>query len=205
MSSFFPQFLFLIATYLICSIPFGLIISKIFSDKDIREHGSGNIGASNVTRILGKKLGLTTLLLDGLKGAVMVIIARFAFGDTSGLSIYLVMIAALAVVGHIYPIYLKFQGGKGVATTFAVLFVINPMIGLINALTWVAIFMITKTSAISSLIAIATATIFSLWSDASIEEVILCIFLTILIFIRHKDNIARLRQGKENKFESESK
>jgi acyl phosphate:glycerol-3-phosphate acyltransferase len=202
MSPFFSQFLFLITTYLICSIPFGLIISKIFGDKDIREHGSGNIGATNVARILGKKLGLATLILDGLKGAIMVVVARFVYGDVSGLSIYLVMVAAIAVVGHVYPIYLKFKGGKGVATTFAVLFVINPMIGLVNALTWLAVFMITRTSAISSLIAIVTTAIFSLWSSASIEEVILCIFLTILIFIRHKDNIVRLRQGKENKFES---
>ena len=106
--SLFYQFLFLILTYFVAAIPFGLVLAKLFGKQDIREHGSGNIGATNVTRVLGKKFGFATLVLDGLKGAVMVIIARFAFGDMRYLSIFLALVAVVSVVAHIYPVYLKF-------------------------------------------------------------------------------------------------
>ncbi len=196
----FGQFLFLIVTYLIAAIPFGLLVSEIFAGKDIREFGSKNIGATNVARVLGKKLGFITLILDGLKGAVMVVIARFIFSYADGLNIFLSLTAAVAVIGHIYPVYLKFKGGKGVATTLAVLFAVNPIIGLVNLISWIAIFLITRTSAISALGAIVITTIFALYSKALTEEILLCIFLMVIIFIRHKENIARIKAGKENKF-----
>lgn len=202
--SLFYQFLFLVLTYFIAAIPFGLVLAKIFGKQDIREHGSGNIGATNVTRVLGKKFGLATLILDGLKGAVMVIIARFAFGDIRYLSIFLVLVAIVSVVAHIYPIYLKFKGGKGVATTFAVLLVINPAIGLVTCLVWLVVFAITRISAVAALGAIGIAPIYAIYlyinQSALKIDILLCLILAVLIFIRHKENILRIKDKKENKF-----
>src|SRR3989338_2181706 len=108
---YFCQLLFLIVTYFIAAIPFGLILTKKYLGKDIRESGSGNIGATNVARIAGKKLGVLTLLLDAFKGMIMVIAARFFFFESQFLHLFLVLVCAVAVLGHIYPIYLKFKGG----------------------------------------------------------------------------------------------
>ncbi len=110
----FEKFLFLIATYLICSIPFGLVLTKFVTKQDLRDLGSKNIGATNVSRVAGKKLGLITLILDGLKGAIMVIIAHFAFDDSSHPDMFIMLVALVAVLGHCYSLYLKFNGGKGV-------------------------------------------------------------------------------------------
>ena len=202
--SLFYQFLFLILTYFVAATPFGLVLAKIFGKQDIREHGSGNIGATNVTRVLGKKFGFATLVLDGLKGAVMVIIARFAFGDMRYLSIFLALVAVVSVVAHIYPVYLKFKGGKGVATTFAVLLVVNPAIGLVICFAWLVIFAITRTSAMAALGAITIAPIYAIYlyinQSALKVDILLCLILATLIFIRHKENILRIKANKENKF-----
>ena len=202
--SLFYQFLFLILTYFFAAIPFGLVLAKLFGKQDIREHGSGNIGATNVTRVLGKKFGFATLVLDGLKGAVMVIIARFAFGDMRYLSIFLALVAVVSVVAHIYPVYLKFKGGKGVATTFAVLLVVNPAIGLVICFAWLVIFAITRTSAMAALGAITIAPIYAIYlyinQSALKVDILLCLILATLIFIRHKENILRIKANKENKF-----
>ena len=202
--SLFYQFLFLILTYFVAATPFGLVLAKIFGKQDIREHGSGNIGATNVTRVLGKKFGFATLVLDGLKGAVMVIIARFAFGDVRYLSIFLALVAVVSVVAHIYPVYLKFKGGKGVATTFAVLLVVNPAIGLVICFAWLVIFAITRTSAMAALGAITIAPIYAIYlyinQGALKVDILLCLILAALIFIRHKENIIRIKANKENKF-----
>jgi len=202
--SLFYQFLFLILTYFVAAIPFGLVLAKLFGKQDIREHGSGNIGATNVTRVLGKKFGFATLVLDGLKGAVMVIIARFAFGDMRYLSIFLALVAVVSVVAHIYPVYLKFKGGKGVATTFAVLLVVNPAIGLVICFAWLVIFAITRTSAMAALGAITIAPIYAIYlyinQSALKVDILLCLILATLIFIRHKENILRIKANKENKF-----
>lgn len=202
--SLFYQFLFLVLTYFIAAIPFGLVLAKACGKQDIRESGSGNIGATNVARVLGKKFGLATLILDGLKGAIMVVIARFAFGDIRYLSVFLALVALVAVVAHIYPIYLKFKGGKGVATTFAVLLVINPAIGLVTCAAWLIIFAITRISAIAALGAIGVAPLYAIYlyvnQSALKVDILLCLLLAILIFIRHKENILRIKAKKENKF-----
>lgn len=199
------QILFLIITYLIASIPFGLVVSKIFAQQDIRESGSGNIGATNVTRILGKRFGIATLLLDGLKGAIMVIIARFIFVNSGVLNVFLILVGAVAVIGHIFPIYLRFKGGKGVATALAVLLTINPITGLVGCFAWAIIFACTKTSSIASLASTTILTGFALYTHALPEEILFCIFLTTLIFIRHKENISRLLKGEEQKFTCDKK
>ena len=124
---FILQLLFLAVTYFICAIPFGLVITRAFLKQDIRDSGSGNIGATNVTRIGGKKLGALTLVLDGAKGALMVIFGRFLFNDVTHLHLFLVLISMVAVLAHIYPVYLNFKGGKGVATALAVAVLVNVL------------------------------------------------------------------------------
>jgi len=193
------QALFLVATYFVCAIPFGLIVTQIFLKKDVRNSGSGNIGATNVTRIAGKKLGALTLILDGAKGVLMVIIGRFIFEDSAHLHLFLVAVSITAVLAHIYPIYLGFKGGKGVATSLAILLAIDPTIGFISILTWIIIFSIFRISAISSLVAIFSSIISSIYYEAPPSQLFLCAALFALILLRHKENIKRLLDGKENK------
>jgi len=194
------QLLFLVLTYFIAAIPFGLVLANVFGKQDIREAGSGNIGATNVARVLGKKFGLATLILDGVKGAIMIILARYLFDDARFLSIFLSLVGAIAVLAHAFPIYLHFKGGKGVATALAVLLAINPIIGLVGCFSWVIIFAFTRTSAIASLASMLITVGFTFYYNAFAEEILLAIFLATLIFIRHKENINRILQGTEPQF-----
>jgi len=194
------QTLFLTLTYLLCAVPFGLVLAKIFGKQDIRQAGSGNIGATNAARVLGKKFGLATLILDGIKGAIMVIAARYLFVNIQHLNIFLVVVGMVAVLAHTFPIYLNFKGGKGVATSLAVLLAINPSIGLFGCLAWIIIFAITKTSAIASLSSILITTFSTFYLRCFGEEILLSIFLMVLIFIRHRENIERILKGKEYQF-----
>ena len=160
------QIIFLLITYLITSVAFGLFLGKIFAKIDIREHGSKNISATNVARVINKKLGLATLLLDGLKGGAMVIIARLIFYNSDNLEIFLIIVAAIAVIGHIFPIYLKFKGGKGVATSIATIIALDPYIGVAISLIWIVAFILFRISAISSLMAIFSAIIISIFYNS---------------------------------------
>ena len=194
------QFLFLISSYLIAAIPFGLVLSLKFAKKDIRKLGSKNIGATNVARVVGKKLGFLTLILDGFKGAIMVIAARFIFADvTSDLNLFLVLVASASVIGHVYPIYLKFKGGKGVATTIAVLFALDVVVGSLVVCIWLISFLLFRISSISSLFAIFSAIITSAQSGAPESQIIFCTGLFALILLRHKENISRIIKGEEKK------
>ena len=194
---YFYQAFFLTLTYLIASIPFGLVVAKLSKKQDIRQLGSKNIGATNVARVLGKKFGFITLILDGAKGAIMIICARHFFVDMQSLNSFLALIGAIAIIGHIFPIYLNFKGGKGVATGMAVLLAINPSVGLIFLISWIIIFVFTKISAIASLFSIIITVGFTFYSSANTEEILLAIFLALLIFIRHRDNIDRILRGEE--------
>jgi glycerol-3-phosphate acyltransferase PlsY len=196
----FYQFLFLILTYLIAAIPFGLLVAKFFAKTDIRQLGSKNIGATNVARVVGKKLGFVTLILDGLKGAVMIIIARFNFYEINNLHLFLIAVAMVSVLAHIYPIYLNFKGGKGVATAIAVLFALDFSIGFLALCFWIMSFCLFRISSISSLIAIFSSIVFSSLYGAGIAQVLFCCFLFTLILIRHKENLVRLLTGEEKKF-----
>ena len=193
------QIIFLIATYLVAAIPFGLVLAKTFSKKDIRQFGSKNIGATNVTRVIGKKLGFATLILDGAKGAIMVAIARFSFVEIDQLHLFLVIVAFTAVFAHIFPIYLKFQGGKGVATAIAVLFAIDSSVGLLVVCFWILSFCLFRISSVSSLIAIFSSIILSSNYEAPTSQIIFCTALFLLILFRHKENLMRLAIGKEKK------
>ncbi len=201
----FYQSLFLVLTYAISAIPFGLVVAKCFSKVDIREVGSKNIGATNVTRVLGKKLGFITLLLDGLKGAVMVIIARFNFSEIESLHLFLALVSAVAVVAHIYPAYLRFKGGKGVATAIATLLALDFKVGFLVICFWIMSFFLCRISSISSLVAIFSSIILSMYYKAPTSQIMLCCFLAILILIRHKENIIRLLTGEEKSLASNKK
>jgi len=193
----FSQFFFLILTYLVASIPFGLVLSLVFAKKDIRKFGSKNIGATNVTRIVGKKLGFATLILDGAKGAIMVLIARYFFYGIVGLDDYLYLIAFVAILGHVFSIYLKFKGGKGVATTIATLLALDLILGAMVVLTWLVFFAILRISAVSALVSMLAALILTIFGEYSIAQTIFMGLVFALIVVRHTENIKKLI--KENK------
>ncbi len=196
---FVYQFLFLALTYFVAAIPFGLLLTKYYLKQDVRLSGSGNIGATNVTRLGGKKLGALTLLLDGLKGMLMIILARFTFVESDFLHLYLALVAFVSVAAHIFPIYIDFKGGKGVATALFVLLALDPAVGFLVACFWVMTFFMFRVSAVASLIAIASSIILSYHYDAPISQLVLCGALFILIAYRHKENVIRLMLGEENK------
>ena len=187
-----PEYAILIAAYLLGSIPFGLILSRLAGLGDITRQGSGNIGATNVTRLGGKKLGLLTLLLDGGKGAVAVLLAEWFFPGSP-----LVAVAgALSVLGHVFPLWLKFKGGKGVATTLAVLLAISWPVGLCACAVWLITFALFRISSLSALTSMALTPLFtSFYSPSPIA--FLTLFLAVLVILRHHQNIRRLLEGSE--------
>ena len=178
--------------YLLGSIPFGFILTKIFIKKDIRKSGSGNIGASNVLRSGGKFLGLLTLLLDGAKGYFAILITLNNFQD------YLILSASLTFMGHLFPIWLKFKGGKGVATYLGILFAINFILAIVFILTWIIIILISKYPSLASLVSAFTVLIVNFLFNGMYQSFILILFF-LLILYSHKSNIQRLKAGTENK------
>jgi len=183
--------------YLLGSVPFGLVITKAAGLGDIRTIGSGNIGATNVLRTGRKDLALATLLLDAGKAGIALILARWIASSTDyAIEIGLVAGAA-AFIGHCFPVWLGFKGGKGVATFFGVLFAGIWPIGFIAGVTWLAIATIFRYSSFAALCAAAVAPLAALIAQFSWSEVIFTLVLAILIFWRHSANIARLRAGTE--------
>lgn len=193
----FGQILFLISTYLICAVPFGLIVAKIFTKKDVREYGSKNIGATNVTRVAGLLPGIITFILDSTKGALMVAIGILIFKDYSHLNAFMSLVALVAVAAHCYSVYLNFNGGKGVATSLAVISVINPLVGFFTASIWLLSYSIYKISSIASLTASFLAVAFGFYNQCPIEQVFLYMALFTIIIVRHKENIERLVKCEE--------
>ena len=175
-----------IASYLMGSIPFGLILTKLFLNKDIREIGSGNIGATNALRTGNKLIGYSTLIFDIAKAIIPVIYVKFNYPD-------LIYIASLcAFLGHVFPIWLKFKGGKGVATYVGILFSINIILGLVFVSSWVFIFLLSKYSSLSSIIASLLVPIYILITG-QINDAIFFAIMFILIFFTHRENIKRLK------------
>lgn len=183
--------LLLVFAYLLGAVPFGLLWGRIFADVDIRDFGSGNIGATNMNRILGKKLGAATLASDILKAVFVVVLAELFLRDKLQAS----LVGFAAIVGHCYPIYLKFKGGKGVATTFGTILVISPVTALVAAVIWIIVFRISKISALSALVA-AIVIPFLLYFEQGLKVAEVFLLVVVLIFIRHKSNIQRIREGK---------
>ena len=181
-----------IISYLMGSIPFGLILTKLFLNKDIREIGSGNIGATNVLRSGNKIIGYTTLIFDILKAVIPVIFVKTYYTD------YLYLASLCAFLGHVFPVWLKFKGGKGVATYVGILFVININFGIIFALFWFVIFGITKFSSLSSLIASISIPVY-LIITSNFDEIFFFVIMFVLIFFTHRENIKRLKNKEETK------
>ena len=185
-------FLIGIISYLMGSIPFGFILTKIFLKKDIREIGSGNIGATNALRTGNKKIGYSTLVLDILKAIVPVIYVKIFYQD------FLYLASLCAFLGHVFPIWLKFKGGKGVATYLGILFAINFYFGIIFIIFWFITFFISKFSSLSSLIGAASIPIYLLILT-QFDQVIFFTIMFVLIFFTHRENIKRLKNKEETK------
>jgi glycerol-3-phosphate acyltransferase PlsY len=188
--------LLIIASYFIGAIPTGVVLARAFSGKDIRQEGSGNIGATNVTRVLGKKLGALTLAGDLLKGFLPVWIGSYLL---SSLNVVCLMGLA-AFLGHLFPVYLRFKGGKGVATALGVFLYFAPLVILIEVVVFAALVGIWKYVSLGSLIAAAAMPLLLLLFASPKPVVLLSIAFALLIFIKHKANIQRLFNGTENKF-----
>ena len=181
-----------ITSYLMGSIPFGFILTKIFLKKDIREIGSGNIGATNALRTGNKLVGYSTLILDIVKAIIPVIYVKMNYPE-------LIYVASLcAFLGHVFPIWLKFNGGKGVATYVGILFSINILFGLIFVISWGVIFLISRYSSLSSIIG-SLSVPFYLFITTEKSSVIFFITMFVLIFFTHRVNIIRLKNREESK------
>ena len=181
-----------IISYLMGSIPFGLILTKVFLKKDIREIGSGNIGATNVLRTGNKLIGYSTLILDVLKAVIPVLYVKINFPDAVYIS------ALFSFIGHVFPVWLKFKGGKGVATYVGILFSLNIIFGLVFGVCWLIIFLISKYSSLASLIGSLSIPVYILIFEG-LENVFFYAIMFILIFFTHRENIKRLKNKEETK------
>ena len=193
------EFLFFSSAYLIGSIPFGLVITKILTGKNITKEGSGNIGATNVFRTVSKKTGALVLLLDSIKPIIVLIIIRnydFVFYEE-----YKVVIIFFSIIGHIYPVWLKFKGGKGVAALFGGFLFLEPYSAILSITTWVLVVKLTRLSSLGALISIFILTLANfIFIDGDFNK-LLILLLMIIIYYKHKDNIKRLINGNENKID----
>ena len=185
-------------SYIIGSVPFGLLITKIFLNKDIRKIGSGNIGATNVLRTGNKFLGAATLILDSLKGYASIIITVYFFPNYTDNTYIIYFSALICLIGHIFPIWLKFKGGKGVAVYLGILFSASFNLGLIFIISWIVVLYVTKYSSLSSLASTLVIFLYSFFFynfNAS-----LFFFIAFIIFIyTHRENIYRIKNKTENK------
>jgi len=196
-----PDIWILGLAYLLGSIPVGWLIANIFYHKDIRQEGSGNIGATNALRIFGTKIGILVLLLDMLKGIIAVLIAKQVIPGAHPL----VSIAGLvAILGHIFPVWLKFRGGKGVATAAGVFAALAPLGLLIGLLSFILVLWRTRYVSLGSIIAAMVFGVSTFWMELSkpmpdVALMILVGFIVTMIILKHKSNIQRLLRGEENK------
>ena len=188
----FELFLIILVSYLFGSIPFGLVLTKIFLKKDIRKIGSGNIGATNVLRAGNKILGYSTLALDILKAVLPILYIKFFMND------YLYISALSIFIGHVFPIWLKFKGGKGVASYLGILCCLDIFTALIFGVVWISVFILFKFSSLSSLLASLTIPIFQFFYNSN-SDYYFYFMMFILIFFTHRENIKRLRNNTESK------
>ena len=188
----FEIIIVLLYSYLLGSIPFGLIITRIFLDKDIRNVGSGNIGTTNVLRTGKKSLAVATLLFDILKGYLSVLITLKYFNDLIYFS------SLICLIGHIFPVWLKFKGGKGVATYLGIILALSFTFGIIFSLTWLLISFIFKYSSLASMFGALIVLLYSTILDNNVQSIFLFITFIIILYT-HRENIIRLKDSKETK------
>ncbi|MFD0981734.1 glycerol-3-phosphate 1-O-acyltransferase PlsY [Tropicimonas aquimaris] len=179
--------------YLLGSVPFGIVMARLFGLGDLRAIGSGNIGATNVLRTGNKLAALLTLVFDAAKGGVAVLIARALVGEDAA------QVAGLfAFLGHLYPVWLGFRGGKGVATFLGVLLALDWRVGLACCATWLLVAVVTRYSSLSALVAAALSVVWMLVFGQA-QMVVLALLLGSLVYVRHAENIRRLRRGEESR------
>jgi acyl-phosphate glycerol 3-phosphate acyltransferase len=186
----------MIVAYILGSIPNALWIGKVFKGIDVREHGSKNTGSTNAARVLGAKLGILTLILDISKGAIPTLIATMLLDS----SISVILVGICAILGHSFSIFMKFKGGKAVATTVGVFIVLVPGAILLVAVIFFLVFGITRYVSLSSMIGAISLPIWIIIFYKNIPLTIFGIIIAILIIVRHKSNIQRLLNGTESKF-----
>lgn len=193
--------------YLLGSIPFGVIATRLGGAGDVRSIGSGNIGATNVLRTGRKDLALITLLGDGGKGAVAVLIAWLLTRNAGNQAQALLtsLAGGSAFLGHLFPVWLKFKGGKGVATFFGTLLAAAWPVGIAAGATWIAMAFLFRMSSLAALTAAALAPIYVFLLDRPYPVAVMALFMAVLIYIRHKDNIGRLLKGEEPKIGAKKK
>ncbi len=185
-----PLYLGGLLAYLLGSVPFGLVLARVAGYGDIRKIGSGNIGATNVLRTGNKALAAVTLLLDGGKGTMAVLIGA-RFGPDMA-----VIAAVAAVVGHLFPLWLRFKGGKGVATTLGAVLALAPAVGALACAVWLAAVALTRLSSLGAILGMAAMPFLAFWlADRQIAEVVTV--LGLLVIVRHRANIRRLLRGEE--------
>ena len=196
--------IFCLCGYLLSSVPFSLILPLWIKGIDVRKHGSGNTGATNVFRTCGMKFAIPCFLLDGIKGFAVVFCARWFFNfQFNGRFELFILIAASCILGHVFSIFLKFKGGKGVATSLFVILALNPIGALVFAATWLSVFFIGRISSLSALLAFAALTLYSVFmliKDKTFALAMLTLFyvvLTMFICYTHRGNIKKLLQKKE--------
>jgi glycerol-3-phosphate acyltransferase PlsY len=182
-----------VLAYLLGSIPFGIVITRALGLGDLRQIGSGNIGATNVLRTGNKGAAFATLVLDAAKGGIAVLIARWLLSEDAA------QLAGLsAFLGHLFPVWLGFRGGKGVATFLGTLIALAWPVGLAACGTWLAAALLTRTSSVAALTAAASASLWLVWFNEG-RILLLVILLTLLVYIRHSENLKRIKAGTEPK------
>lgn len=180
-----------VLAYLLGSIPFGIVITRALGLGDLRQIGSGNIGATNVLRTGNKGAALATLVLDAAKGGVAVLIARWLLAEDAA------QLAGLsAFLGHLFPVWLRFKGGKGVATFLGTLIALSWPVGLAACGTWLVVALVTRISSVAALTAASTSSLWLFWFDEG-RILLLVVLLTILVYIRHAGNLKRIKAGTE--------
>lgn len=197
----------ILIAYFLGSISFAVLIGKLFYKTDVREHGSGNAGTTNTMRILGWKPGLAVLFCDALKGYLAIFIGGLIMGEDCAMEYYKVVLAAVAVLGHIFPIYTKFKGGKGVATMLGVILALYPEALLCSLLIFAVVLLLSKYVSLASITAAILFPIIDIFLFKQ-EDVYLQAFsvlVAIVIPFLHKKNIKRLLKGEESKFSLKKK
>ncbi len=197
-------FIGILIAYLIGSIPVGYIFGKVLKGVDIRQHGSGNVGATNVFRVVGKGAGIVVLFLDGLKGYLAVKLIPVLLPGSAGPEgevsiVFLILLGSAAVAGHIWTVFLKFKGGKGVATTAGIMIALAPGVFLGGLIVWVLVFFVSKYVSLASMCAAVSLPIISLVTGKSLSFIFFASILCMVGVWSHRSNIKRLIQGAENK------